>query len=250
MEWVSVPNILPRGWRRVVEIKFRNTSLKVAAVVKFNFSGFLVQKNNVNFVPTRHHWIQMDEASEMWQCYPHCLQLLNTGNMNIVAAGWCKSVRSPFHMISYCFKTYLFFALNLAFVSFCYDQFQVRFRITRRSMRKVFKLLVRIFCLTERFCEKLIYVPLIRHGPHGKRRLQQFFVAAGTSIPSYYLAAISGYTDISTDRHIEQFFYCCLHSSVFTHYMDRICWRWFTRPVICPHVFIRKYTISYYKLHC
>jgi hypothetical protein len=29
------------------------------------------------------------------------------------------------------------------------------------------------------------YFPLIRHGPHRKRRLQQFFVAAGTYLPNY-----------------------------------------------------------------
>jgi hypothetical protein len=31
--------------------------------------------------------------------------------------------------------------------------------------------------------EQIAYFPLIRHGPHRNRRLQQFFVAGGTSLP-------------------------------------------------------------------
>jgi hypothetical protein len=34
---------------------------------------------------------------------------------------------------------------------------------------------------------------------HRKRRLQQIFVAAGTSLLSHYLATIGGYTDRLTD---------------------------------------------------
>jgi hypothetical protein len=49
---------------------------------------------------------------------------------------------------------------------------------------------------------------LARHGPHKKRRLQQFFVAAGTFLPSFHLATIEWYTD----THVQQFFYCCVHS--------------------------------------
>jgi hypothetical protein len=40
----------------------------------------------------------------------------------------------------------------------------------------------------------IAYCPLIRHEPHIKRSLQQFFVAAGTSLPSCHLATISRYT--------------------------------------------------------
>jgi hypothetical protein len=48
--------------------------------------------------------------------------------------------------------------------------------------------------------EELIdYFLLIRHGPHSKRRLQHFFVAAGTCLPSYYLATRRRYTDAHTD---------------------------------------------------
>jgi hypothetical protein len=37
----------------------------------------------------------------------------------------------------------------------------------------------------KKFCEELIaYVPSIRHGPHRKRHLQQFFFVAGTSLRS------------------------------------------------------------------
>jgi hypothetical protein len=45
----------------------------------------------------------------------------------------------------------------------------------------------------KKFWEELIaYFPLIRHGPHRKRRLQQFFVAAGKSLPSRCLATKGG----------------------------------------------------------
>jgi hypothetical protein len=47
--------------------------------------------------------------------------------------------------------------------------------------------------------ELIAYFPLILHGQHTKRRLQQLFVAAGTCLPSYYLAMIKGYTDTHTD---------------------------------------------------
>jgi hypothetical protein len=52
----------------------------------------------------------------------------------------------------------------------------------------------------KKFWEELIaYFPMIRYGPHRKRRLQQFVVAAGTSLPSCYLATIGGYTNRPTD---------------------------------------------------
>jgi hypothetical protein len=50
----------------------------------------------------------------------------------------------------------------------------------------------------ERILQFLGRNSLIRHGPHRKRRLQQLFVAAGTSLPSCYLATIGGYTDPRT----------------------------------------------------
>jgi hypothetical protein len=40
---------------------------------------------------------------------------------------------------------------------------------------------------------------LIQHGPHRKRRLQQFFVAAGKYLPSCYLATIGEYTSRPTE---------------------------------------------------
>jgi hypothetical protein len=69
----------------------------------------------------------------------------------------------------------------------------------------------------------MAYFPLILHGPHRKRRLQQFFVAAGTTLPSCFPAAIGGYTDRPTDSplirnglhskwYVQQFFYCCVYS--------------------------------------
>jgi hypothetical protein len=51
----------------------------------------------------------------------------------------------------------------------------------------------------KKFWEELIAsFPLIRYGPH-RKRLQQFFVAAGTSLPNCYLAMIGGYTYRTTD---------------------------------------------------
>jgi hypothetical protein len=41
--------------------------------------------------------------------------------------------------------------------------------------------------------ELIAYFPLIRHRPHRKRFFQQFFVAAGTSLSSCYLAMIGGH---------------------------------------------------------
>jgi hypothetical protein len=50
------------------------------------------------------------------------------------------------------------------------------------------------------FWEELIaYFPFIWHGPHKKRRLRQFFVTAGTCLPSRCLATIRG-TYIQTQR--------------------------------------------------
>jgi hypothetical protein len=39
----------------------------------------------------------------------------------------------------------------------------------------------------------ITYFHWIRHGPKRKRRLQQYAVAAGASLPSCYLAMIGGY---------------------------------------------------------
>jgi hypothetical protein len=61
--------------------------------------------------------------------------------------------------------------------------------------------------INQRFWEELIaYFPLIRHGPHRKRLLQQSFVSAEKSSPSCYLAMIEGYTDTPA----QQFLYCCV----------------------------------------
>jgi hypothetical protein len=49
----------------------------------------------------------------------------------------------------------------------------------------------------KKFWEELIaHLLLIQHGPHRKRRIQQFFVAAGTCLQSRCLATTGGYTDI------------------------------------------------------
>jgi hypothetical protein len=63
-----------------------------------------------------------------------------------------------------------------------------------------FKLMTTVWYLHKMFWEELItYFTLIRHWPHGKRRLQQFSVALGTSLPNCYLATIDRYTDRPTD---------------------------------------------------
>jgi hypothetical protein len=43
---------------------------------------------------------------------------------------------------------------------------------------------------------------LIRHGPHKKRRLFQFFVAVGTCLPSHCLAAVGRSTNGPTSSHL------------------------------------------------
>jgi hypothetical protein len=58
--------------------------------------------------------------------------------------------------------------------------------------------------------EVIAYFPLIRHEPH-RKSLQQFFVAAGTSLSSCYLSNDRGYTDRPTDTGVQQFFYCCVY---------------------------------------
>jgi hypothetical protein len=45
----------------------------------------------------------------------------------------------------------------------------------------------------KKFWEELMaYFPLIQHGPHRKRHLQQFLFPAGTCLPSRCLATIRG----------------------------------------------------------
>jgi hypothetical protein len=68
--------------------------------------------------------------------------------------------------------------------------------------------------------------------PPSKRRLQQFFFAAWTSLPSRYLAALGGYTDRPTDsplvRHeprrklrVQHFFYCrCIAKKGGMHFTE------------------------------
>jgi hypothetical protein len=76
----------------------------------------------------------------------------------------------------------------------------------------------------KKFWEELIaYFPLILlHGQQRKRRLQQFFVAAGTCLPSRCLATIRGQADRRTDsplirygpyskRRVQQLFYYCVY---------------------------------------
>jgi hypothetical protein len=46
-------------------------------------------------------------------------------------------------------------------------------------------------------------LPLIRHGPHRTRRLQQCFFVAGGSLLNHYLAMIRGYTDGLTDNCVQ-----------------------------------------------
>jgi hypothetical protein len=73
----------------------------------------------------------------------------------------------------------------------------------------------------KKFREELIaYFLLIGYEPHRKRRLQNFFGAAGKFYPSFYLVTIEGYTERPTDsplirrgpyrkRRAQQYFYGC-----------------------------------------
>jgi hypothetical protein len=74
-----------------------------------------------------------------------------------------------------------------------------------------------------KFWEELnAYFLLIQHRQHWKRSLQQFFVAAGTSLQGWYLSTIGGYTHKPTDSPLVrngplrnwrvQQFCCCVHS--------------------------------------
>jgi hypothetical protein len=61
--------------------------------------------------------------------------------------------------------------------------------------------------------EPILYFPWIRHETHKKLRLRPFFVVAGTSLPSCYLATIGVLTDSPLIRHgphikwrVQQFF--------------------------------------------
>jgi hypothetical protein len=90
----------------------------------------------------------------------------------------------------------------------------------------------------KKFWEELMaYFPLIRLRPHRKRCLQQFFVAAGTSLQSCYIAAIRGYTDRPTDKRVQQFFSCCVYSLP----QERVYWavaqqrkKGYTLQSLCP----------------
>jgi hypothetical protein len=74
-------------------------------------------------------------------------------------------------------------------------------------------LLFKVHQLNMKKCsEELIAFPLIRHDQHRKRRLQQFFVAAATSLSRCYSATIGGYTD--TRAH--QFHFIRCRANVFT----------------------------------
>jgi hypothetical protein len=67
--------------------------------------------------------------------------------------------------------------------------------------------------------ELIAYFPLIRHGPHRKRRFQQFFVAASTSLQSCYLAMM-GDTQTGPQTHASTIYStaACIHwrGNVFT----------------------------------
>jgi hypothetical protein len=56
--------------------------------------------------------------------------------------------------------------------------------------------------------ELIAYFHLVRHEPHRKRRFQQLFVAAGTSLPSCYLATIG---DTETHESNNTFIVACIH---------------------------------------
>jgi hypothetical protein len=56
--------------------------------------------------------------------------------------------------------------------------------------------------------ELIAYSPLIRSGPHRKRHMQQFFIAAEMCLISHCLVK----TGEHTNTHVQQFFCCCEYS--------------------------------------
>jgi hypothetical protein len=78
---------------------------------------------------------------------------------------------------------------------------------TRRSRRSetarhnvpLSRVFIALLKSNKKFRKELIaFSSLIRHGPHRKRLLHQFFVAVGTYSQSCYLTTIRGYTDPQT----------------------------------------------------
>jgi hypothetical protein len=77
-----------------------------------------------------------------------------------------------------------------------------------------------------------LYFPLIWQGSHMKRRLQQFFVSSGASLPSCYLATIEGYTGRSTRTRVQQFFYRCVYSLLREHVHPAVAYKWTKRCIL------------------
>jgi hypothetical protein len=94
-----------------------------------------------------------------------------------------------------------------------------------------------IWEICQKFWEEIIvYFSLIRHGLRRKRRLQQFFVAAETYLPSCYLATIGGYRDRFTDTRVQQFFYCCVYPLLRERVHGAVSQQWkecYTLPSLC-----------------
>jgi hypothetical protein len=68
------------------------------------------------------------------------------------------------------------------------------------------------------------------HGPQRKQHLQQFFVAAGTFLPSCFLAMIVGYTGRPTGSSLgghrpQKFFYCCMQPSPRERVYRAVAWQ-------------------------
>jgi hypothetical protein len=101
---------------------------------------------------------------------------------------------------------------------------------------------------TKFWVELISYFPLIWHGLHRNRCLQQVFIAAGPSLPSYHLAMIGEYIHLQTllwqDRgHIENgvadnsFIIACIHccGNMFTEALPSTKWRDTLNWVIALH---------------
>jgi hypothetical protein len=82
---------------------------------------------------------------------------------------------------------------------------------------------VRNFTSKREVLGRIAYSPMIWHGPHRKWCLQLFFIAAGTSLATCYLATKGGYTDRPPNYalirqwphrklRVQQFFSCCVYS--------------------------------------
>jgi hypothetical protein len=98
--------------------------------------------------------------------------------------------------------------------------FRGRYPVTGLHATIFKRLTLRYFVIllitNKKFWEELnAYSPLIPYRQHGRWRVQQFFVATGTCLPSRYLATVSGVMHMQTDRSpLGSLFHCVVYHYV------------------------------------